>query len=424
MNCRRATLRICSGKRTRRISFIALVAVGLLFTIYACRPSARRIAEDLSKSTLFVETFDAEGKPLGQGTAFFISADTALTNMHVMKWAKTMRLSSPARGVSFDVVAVVGVNFDRDLCVLRVTSKEGRPLSFASKGSVAVGDRVFVAGNPKGLTGTVSTGIVSSVRGDAGLIQIDAPISPGSSGGPVVNDRGEVLGVATLSLVAGQNLNFAVETLGGPEVRAVNWPVFDVGLTAISDLERSRLKGRVRRVRAHYVSTYPSKPFRWERELDEVFNENGMWTSHDVRSVNEEDGTWEEPKPMTKEHFDSRVVSKRTDMDGKVSTYSYDEGRRVGARSFYGKTQEEAGLVTYDAFGNRVRQVHEGFVTSFFYDKDGLLVQERTAFDDGTQSVLTYEYEFDEIGNWIEMRRSDRRERWTRKIEYFEGSSR
>ena len=76
----------------------------------------------------------------------------------------------------------------------------------------AVGAPVVAVGNPQGLSRTVSTGIVSAVRLMDGrqMVQISAPISPGSSGGPVLNDRGEVVAIATSYLAEGQNLNFAV----------------------------------------------------------------------------------------------------------------------------------------------------------------------------------------------------------------------
>ena len=75
-----------------------------------------------------------------------------------------------------------------------------------------VGETVYAVGNPRGLEGTFSDGIISSIRlrdGDK-LIQITAPISRGSSGGPVLNQKGEAIGVSVLSVINGQNLNFAI----------------------------------------------------------------------------------------------------------------------------------------------------------------------------------------------------------------------
>lgn len=77
---------------------------------------------------------------------------------------------------------------------------------------VQVGDSVFAVGNPQGLEGTFSQGIISSIRqiGTETLLQLTAPISPGSSGGPVLNSQGEVIGVSVATFRGGQNLNFAI----------------------------------------------------------------------------------------------------------------------------------------------------------------------------------------------------------------------
>lgn len=82
-----------------------------------------------------------------------------------------------------------------------------RPLTLAKSNRIAVADVVYVAGNPEGLEGTFSQGIVSALRG-RDYVQITAPISHGSSGGPVLNSRGEVIGVAVVAIEEGQNLNF------------------------------------------------------------------------------------------------------------------------------------------------------------------------------------------------------------------------
>jgi hypothetical protein len=87
-----------------------------------------------------------------------------------------------------------------------------RPLRMGSDTRMEVGDKVYVMGNPLGMSGTFSDGMVSGKRPLEGvaMLQISAPISPGSSGGPVMNERGEVIGVATMMVMGGQNLNMAV----------------------------------------------------------------------------------------------------------------------------------------------------------------------------------------------------------------------
>ena len=117
-------------------------------------------------------------------------------------------------GKIYPVIHIEASDKDQDLAVLRVDASaiEIHPLSIA-RSTPQQGERVFVIGNPRGLEGTVSDGIVSALRRfkESGyMIQITAPISPGSSGSPVVNLRGEVIGVATAAIEGGQNLNFAI----------------------------------------------------------------------------------------------------------------------------------------------------------------------------------------------------------------------
>jgi len=106
----------------------------------------------------------------------------------------------------------VAVDTDADLVLLKVLGTNAPALQLGDSSDVAVGDAVYAIGNPEGLEGTFSQGIVSGIRGSASdrLLQVTAPISPGSSGGPIINGRGEVVGVAVATFSEGQNLNFAI----------------------------------------------------------------------------------------------------------------------------------------------------------------------------------------------------------------------
>ncbi len=100
----------------------------------------------------------------------------------------------------------------RDLVILHVSALGKLPLPLDDSDTVLVGETVYAVGNPHGLEGTFSQGIISSVRtvGTDKLLQLTAPISPGSSGGPVLNDRGNVIGVSVATFRGGQNLNFEI----------------------------------------------------------------------------------------------------------------------------------------------------------------------------------------------------------------------
>ena len=115
---------------------------------------------------------------------------------------------------TYNIEGVTATDKTNDLALLKVTAYGIKPLSLGDSDAVRIGETVYVAGNPKGLEGTFSDGIISSRRNKntKERLQMTAPISPGSSGGPVLNRRGEVIGVsvAVHRALDAQNLNFAI----------------------------------------------------------------------------------------------------------------------------------------------------------------------------------------------------------------------
>ena len=167
----------------------------------------------IKPSAVAIETFDARGEKLSRGSGFFIDKDRVVTNRHVIDGAfrAEVHLNS---GNRFPVKGVVAVDAEGDVALLKVEApaNQVRPLSL-DRTSPQEGESIVVIGNPFGLEGSVTNGIVSAVRDIPGfgrIIQITAPISPGSSGSPVVNMQGQVIGVATLQVTGGQSVNFAI----------------------------------------------------------------------------------------------------------------------------------------------------------------------------------------------------------------------
>ena len=165
-------------------------------------------------SIVVVITYSDQGKMLGQGTGFFVNRESdVITNRHVLEGASRVEVKTNG-GKIYKVERVLADDKEGDLVRLgidlRGDTTRPMPLSLAIP---EVGERVFVIGTPLGLEKTVSDGIVSAVREIpqfGKIIQLTAPISPGSSGSPVVNMKGEVIGVATFFVIEGQNLNFAI----------------------------------------------------------------------------------------------------------------------------------------------------------------------------------------------------------------------
>lgn len=172
---------------------------------------ADRVFEKASPAVVSV-VVTGEGGLVKRGTGFLVSDDGLIaTNYHVIKDGRSAEVILPTLA-KLAVKGVVASNPDWDLAILRV---EGKSLPFLkiAKDDPKIGAKVYAIGNPKGLTNTLSDGLVSGVReisNDLSLLQTTAAISPGSSGGPLLAESGEVVGITTSSLVTGQNLNFAV----------------------------------------------------------------------------------------------------------------------------------------------------------------------------------------------------------------------
>lgn len=175
-------------------------------------PAPRDIAAHARRATVVIRALDANGQVAGQGSGFFAdSVGTLVTNYHVIEGASALQVEL-ASGDVYDNVYLMTADARRDLALLRIPVDAPPFLRLGRDEAVAVGDRVYAVGSPLGLEGTFSDGLLSARRSFEGisLLQITAPISPGSSGGPVLDAAGEVVGVATAYFATGQNLNLAV----------------------------------------------------------------------------------------------------------------------------------------------------------------------------------------------------------------------
>ncbi|MCU0559647.1 MAG: tetratricopeptide repeat protein [Desulfobacterales bacterium] len=173
-----------------------------------------RLVKKIRPAVVTVIAYDMQRHISGIGTGFFVNPRGHLiTNFHVLagNYAADVRTS---QGNTYTVKAVLAENKSADLLKLQVDIPPGE-VSWISLGDrlPEIAERIVVVGSPMGLEQTVSEGIVSSLREIpviGPVFQMSAPISPGSSGSPVVNAKGQVLGIATFQFIQGQNLNFAV----------------------------------------------------------------------------------------------------------------------------------------------------------------------------------------------------------------------
>ena len=176
-------------------------------------PIAQRIAQKALASTVLIRIKNVTGDPMAIGSGFFISKDQIVSNWHVVEGATSAYALSVDEKTSYNIKGILAVNPKQDLVILKV-SGEGKPLPLENSNVAQVGESIYVTGNPQGWTGTFSIGVISSfqMRYAGKRIQITAPVSPGSSGGPVLNDKGEVIGIVYAGHGGSdaQNLNLAI----------------------------------------------------------------------------------------------------------------------------------------------------------------------------------------------------------------------
>jgi len=172
------------------------------------------IAKAANGTIVSIVMSDKDGKPIVQGSGFLVSTDgRILTNYHVIAEGTSAVVKLPD-GAFYVVDGVLAFDKARDVAVIKAHGENFRTLTLGNSDRVQVGQEVVAIGNPLSLESTVSNGIISSIRAidEAGgkYLQVTAPISPGSSGGPLFNMEGQVIGITTMYLKGGENLNFAI----------------------------------------------------------------------------------------------------------------------------------------------------------------------------------------------------------------------
>ncbi|MCE2401329.1 trypsin-like peptidase domain-containing protein [Candidatus Poribacteria bacterium] len=196
--------------------FMAILTVILL--LYGISGVAALTTQELAKialdSTLYLQV-DLTEDQIKFGSGFVIGEGLIATNHHVIEGATAAAAKLIGEDTVYRISSIRIYNEITDLAIIKVDKLNGTPLQLGDSDTVFVGQEIYVAGNPLGqedLEGTFSDGIISGIRDVNGvrLLQMTAPVSPGNSGGPVINSDGEVIGISVSTIVDGQNLNFAV----------------------------------------------------------------------------------------------------------------------------------------------------------------------------------------------------------------------
>ena len=192
------------------------ISSGFIIFLLACAfPSsgysltAREVFRSASPSVVAIDVKNNSGRKIGYGSGVVVDDQIVLTNCHVLKLGSQYVVHSA--GHKYFGIFILR-NDKIDLCVLKVSNLSARPVKLRLSDQLGVGERIYAIGNPRGLDLTLSEGLISSIRPVDGskFIQISAPISPGSSGGGVFDEDGNLVGISTFSLRDSQNLNFAM----------------------------------------------------------------------------------------------------------------------------------------------------------------------------------------------------------------------
>jgi len=195
---------------------LLLLAVSLFaFQQTHAQESLPDLVKRVKPTVVAIATYDADGEPVMTGSGFFLRPGEVVTNLHVIRGAKRCEVKTlDGKGKVFPVAGTLAIDEEGDLALLSVEMPRERPrASEIAEALPDEGESIFVIGNPLKLEGSVTDGIVSAVRevpNVGKIIQITAPISHGNSGSPVFNLKGQVIGVVTVKVTNGQNINLAI----------------------------------------------------------------------------------------------------------------------------------------------------------------------------------------------------------------------
>lgn len=195
------------------VILVGLAVVSVFAQTGTPRPQPRirlgtpELAKRISPSLVTISTES------GQGSGVVIdAAGVIVTNLHVIR-GESRAAVKLANGDVYDDVSVVDVDERRDLVLLKIKAFGLTPAPIGNSDDVRVGDRVVVVGSPRGLDLSVSDGLISAIRDNnegSRLFQTSAAASPGSSGGGMFNDLGDLVGIVSSKLTTGENINFGI----------------------------------------------------------------------------------------------------------------------------------------------------------------------------------------------------------------------
>ncbi len=208
--CYLCTRKISWGKYLLFLFFLSLVLPG--FSPKICRADAKSIFEDNKRSIVILFSYDKEGREIDHATGFILSSDGAvITNYHCISTAAEIKIQT--EDAMLEVKGILHIDRDNDIAVLTVNGKDLPAVKISDSGIGPERQKIFVIGSPRGEDKVLFEGTLSSIRDitpERKLLLMTAPVTKGSSGSPVFNEKGEVIAIATFFLEENRAYSFAV----------------------------------------------------------------------------------------------------------------------------------------------------------------------------------------------------------------------
>jgi hypothetical protein len=373
--------------------------------------SVREIANKVLPSVVLIITQDENGNPISQGSGFVFRPGLVVSNLHVFERATSAIVKNVKTGEVSKAIEVVGMNAKEDICVIRIDNTKFPTLSLGDSSSVETGDEIYVASNPKGLEGSFTKGIISSLRSDVGLFQIDAAISPGSSGGVLLNQKAEAIGIIKSSLISGQNLNFAIpinklKTLPYKFKHSIQL----AGACAYTDKVKNKLKGFVKSVieKSRFSEVKNGKLIETEPVINSIskYDLDGNMTEFQQYSV-EGVFAWKYLYKYDENRLRTSIITQESGGAIKESLLNLSES--VNTKLYWkkfsgsiGSLEAQGGMQVYNSDGEMTEWYIGGKKTTFSYDSEGRAIESSQWSSNKVEFRKRYKYKEDKYGNWIE----------------------
>jgi len=197
-----------------RLNVLILSSLFLLYgRLNSQTLSAEQIYEKVKDAVVVILAYDYSDELAAQGSGVVLNdKGYVVTNYHVLSGSERLEIMHGEEIIPY--VDIIGIDVEKDILILKIEERKFPAVKVGDVKELKVGQRVYAIGSPMGFENTISEGIISGLRSYEELsknyIQITASISSGSSGGAVVNEKGELIGISTLTVRDGQNLNFAI----------------------------------------------------------------------------------------------------------------------------------------------------------------------------------------------------------------------